>query len=66
MLPQMAMKPTHVALGLLGALLAVVPSHLVSGPGSPAILDGAGLDPSWVRVGAFLFGDDGARWHLCR
>ena len=31
MLPQMAMKPTHVALGLLGALLAVVPSHLVSG-----------------------------------
>ncbi|MCO4772744.1 MAG: hypothetical protein KDA24_22120 [Deltaproteobacteria bacterium] len=42
----MARKPLHVALVLLGALLAVVPSHLASGAGSPAFIEGA----EWLRL----------------
>jgi len=42
----MAGKPQHVALGLLGALLLIIPLHLMPGAGSPAFVGGA----EWLRL----------------
>lgn len=45
-IPEMATKPLHVAVVLLGALLAIVPLHGLAGAGSPAFIESS----EWLRL----------------